>query len=107
MSGADRHGGRRLAVPVLVLGLTACGASVAQEELEGRVAAALQARSGVAAAVSCPGDLDAEVGASTGCTATDPGTGQETVWRVVVTSVADGRVQFDLARADRPAVPPP
>ncbi|WNV75845.1 DUF4333 domain-containing protein [Geodermatophilus sp. DSM 44513] len=89
-----------LAAPVLALGLTACGASVAQAELEARVAGALQARSGVAPAVSCPGDLDAEVDASTECTAVDPATGERTAWRVVVTAVADGVADFDVERVD-------
>ena len=88
------------AAPVLALGLAACGSSIEQGELETRVAGTLESRSGVAAEVSCSGDLDAEVDASTECTATDPGTGEQTAWRIVVTSVEDDTVQFDAERVD-------
>ena len=58
------------------------------------------ARSGVAAEVSCLGDLAAEVDAHTECTTTDPATGEERTWRIVVTSVEDDTVQFAAERAD-------
>ena len=83
---------------VLGPGLAGCGQSIEQDELETRVAVALESRSGVAAEVSCPGGLDAQVDATTECTATDPATGEETAWRVVVTSVEDDTVEFDLTR---------
>jgi uncharacterized protein DUF4333 len=86
------------AAPVLGLGLVACSSSIEQDQLETRVTSALQSRSGVPAEVSCPGDLDAEVDVTTECTATDPGTGEETTWRIVVTSVEDDTVQFRLER---------
>ena len=88
------------AAPVLGLGLTACSQSIGQDELETRVAGALESRSGVAAEVSCLGGLDAQVDATTECTATDPDTGEETVWRVVVTSVEDDTAEFDLTRVE-------
>ncbi len=88
------------AAPVLALGLTACGGSIEQADLETRVADALETRSGVAAEVSCPGDLDAEVDAHTECTATDPATGEQSAWRVVITSVEDDTIQFDAERVD-------
>jgi hypothetical protein len=50
----------------------------------------------VAADVACPGDLDAEVDASTECTATESGTGEEIALRITVTSVEDGRADFDI-----------
>ena len=83
---------------VLGLGLAGCGQSIERGELETRVAGALESRSGVAAEVSCLGGLDAQVDATTECTATDPDTGEETVWRVVVTSVEDDTAEFDLTR---------
>ena len=99
MSGAGRLP-RLTAVSVPVLVLAACGGPIDRGELEAQVAGALESRSGVAAEVSCPGDLDAEVDAVTECTATDPDTGEETAWRIVVTSVEDGTIQFDAVRVD-------
>lgn len=88
------------AAPVVALGLAACGDSIEQDDLETRVAGALESRSGVAAEVSCLGDLAAEVDAHTECTATDPATGEERTWRIVVTSVEDDTAQFDIERVD-------
>ena len=88
------------AAPVVALGLAACGDSIEQGDLETRVAGALESRSGVAAEVSCLGDLAAEVDAHTECTATDPATGEERTWRIVVTSVEDDTAQFDIERVD-------
>ena len=34
--------------------------------------------------------------ASTECTATDPGTGEEIALRITVTSVEDGKADFDI-----------
>ena len=82
--------------PALGLGLTACGSSIEQGELETQVASTIESRFGVAADVSCPGDLDAEVDATTECTATDPGTGEEVGLRITVTSVEDGTANFDI-----------
>lgn len=84
------------AAPVLGLGLAACGQSVDQGELEAQVASTLLSRFGVAADVACPGGVDAEVDASTECTATDPGTGEEIALRITVTSVEDGKADFDI-----------
>ena len=83
-------------VPVLAIGLTACSSSIGQDELETQVAGTLESRFGVAAGVSCPGDLDAEVDATTECTAIDPDTGEEIALRITVTSVEDGTANFDI-----------
>lgn len=85
------------AVPVL--GLAACGSSIEEAELEAQVAGLIESEFGVAADVSCPGDLDAEVDATTECTVTDPGTGEEIALRIIVTSVEDGTADFDIRRA--------
>jgi hypothetical protein len=85
-----------LAVPALVLGLTACSSAIEQEELESQVASAIEAEFGVAPEVSCPGDLEAEVDATTQCTATDPDTDEEIELKITVTSVEDGTAQFDI-----------
>ncbi len=86
--------------PAVGLGLTACGSSIEQGELETQVASTIESRFGVAAGVSCPGDLDAEVDATTECTATDPGTGEEVGLRITVTSVEDGTANFDIEPVD-------
>jgi hypothetical protein len=86
--------------PVLGLGLTACGSSIGQDELEKQVSSTLESQFGVAADVSCPGDLDAEVDATTECTATDPDTGERIGLRITVTSVEDGTANFDIAPVD-------
>jgi hypothetical protein len=83
-------------VPAAALALTGCGSSIEQGELESQVASALEGQTGVSPAVSCPGDLDAEVDASTECTATEPETGREFTYRVTVTAVEDGRASFDI-----------
>ena len=85
-------------VPVLAIGLTACGSSIGQDELETKVADALASRAGVAAEVSCPGDLDAEVDVTTECSTIDPDTGEKTMWRIVVTSVEGETADFDIER---------
>ncbi len=85
------------AAPVLGLGLTACGSSIEQDELERQVSSTLESEFGVAADVSCPGDLDAEVDASTECTATDPDSGEEVALRIIVTSVEGETANFDIA----------
>jgi hypothetical protein len=86
------------AVPGLLL--AACGSSIGQDELETQVAGALASRAGVTAEVSCPGDLDAEVGVTTECRAVDPDTGEATRWQIVVISVEDDMADFDIARVD-------
>ncbi|MGY1663535.1 DUF4333 domain-containing protein [Geodermatophilus sp. SYSU D00705] len=85
-----------LAGPALALGLTACSSAIEQGELENQVASAIEAEFGVAPDVSCPGDLEAEVDASTQCTATDPETEEEIELKITVTSVEDGTAQFDI-----------
>ncbi|TFV52775.1 DUF4333 domain-containing protein [Geodermatophilus sp. DF01-2] len=82
--------------PVLGLCLAACGQAIEQGELEVQVATTIESEFGVAADISCPGDLDAEVAATTECTATDPDTGEEIALRITVTSVEDGAANFDI-----------
>lgn len=87
-------------VPFLGLALTGCGDSIQETELERQVAGALGSRFGVATEVSCPGDLDAEVGAVSECRALDPATGEEIPLRIRVTSVEGGTADFDIERVD-------
>jgi hypothetical protein len=86
--------------PVLGLGLTACGSSIGQDELEKQVSSTLESRFGVAADVSCPGDLDAEVDATTECSAIDPDSGEKIRLRITVTSVEGDTADFDITPVD-------
>ncbi|SDN15960.1 protein of unknown function [Geodermatophilus siccatus] len=86
--------------PVLGLGLTACGSSIGKDELETQVASTLESQFGVAADVSCPGDLDAEVDATTECSATDPDTGEKIGLRITVTSVEGDTADFAIEPVD-------
>ncbi len=85
-----------VAVPVLGLGLTACSSSIERAELEQQVSSTIESQFGVAADVSCPGDLEAEVDASTECTATDPDSGEEIALQITVTSVEGDTANFDI-----------
>lgn len=89
-----------VAVPLLGFGLTACGSSIGQGELERQVSSTIESRFGVAPDISCPGDLDAEVDASTECTAIDPDTGEKVVLRITVTSVEGETADFDIRPVD-------
>jgi len=88
------------AAPVLALALTGCGSAIEQQELEKQVASTIESQFGVAPDVSCPGDLEAEVDASTECTATDPETEEEIDLRITVTSVEDDTAEFDIQTVD-------
>ena len=85
-----------VAVPALGLGLSACSSSIEQDELERQVSSTIESQFGVAADVSCPGDLEAEVDASTECTATDPDSGEEIALQITVTSVEGDTANFDI-----------
>jgi hypothetical protein len=89
-----------VAVPALGLGLTACSSSIEQDELERQVSSTIESQFGVAADVSCPGDLEAEVDASTECTATDPDSGEEIALQITVTSVEGDTANFDIVPVD-------
>ena len=87
---------RLLIAAASVLGLAACSSSIAQDELESQVTSTIESEFGVVADVSCPGDLEAEVDASTECTATDPESGEEIGLRITVTSVEGDTANFDI-----------
>jgi hypothetical protein len=88
------------AAPVLGFGLAACSSSIEQDELEQQVSTTIESQFGVAADVTCPGGLDAEVDASTGCTATDPDTGEKISLQITVTSVEGDTANFDIVPLD-------
>ena len=58
---------RRLlaAIPVLALGLTACGSPIAADDVADSAADALEAEFGMRPNIDCPEGLDAEVGTET------------------------------------------
>ena len=88
------------AAPVLGFGLTACSSSIEKDELEQQVSTTIESQFGVAADVSCPGDLDAEVDATTECTAIDPDTGEKIGLRITVTSVEGDTADFAIEPVD-------
>ena len=85
-----------VALPALGLGLSACSSSIEQDELERQVSSTIESRFGVAADVSCPRDLEAEVDDSTDCNARDPDSGEEIALHIAVTSVEVDSVSFDI-----------
>lgn len=96
-----------LAVAALALSFSACSAEVStgstgtidQAEVEQQVAAAIEENLGEAPDdVTCPGDLDAEVGASTTCTASNATS--EGDFTVTVTELTDeGTAKFRIEDA--------
>ena len=95
---------RVLAATSLVLfGSAACGsASLAAEEVATSAEDALEDQVGVRPEVSCPEDLEAEVGAQTRCTLTAGDDPTEYGVTVTVTSVEDGTANFDVQVDDGP-----
>jgi hypothetical protein len=88
---------------LVVLGAAGCGSSVSKEDLQSQVSQQLTAQVGQAPeSVTCPDDLDAEVGRSTRCQlltteGTTYGVG------VTVTKVENSNVSFDIQVDPAPA----
>ncbi len=96
---------RRAVLPVAaaLLALAGCGgARVTASDVETRVAEQVQSRIGERPDVSCPDDLDAEVGATTRCSLTVAGVAGTYGVTVKVTKVQDDRAQFDITVDRRP-----
>ena len=92
-----------LAVPVLALGVTGCGAGTLQAStIEDGAADALEKQVGIRPEVTCPDDVAAEEGASTRCTLTAPGDSTEYGVTVTVTSVDGDDAQFDVQVDGKP-----
>lgn len=92
-----------LVLPFLLLGLGACGAGVLEAgTVEEGAADALEEQVGIRPEVSCPDDLDAEVGATTRCTLTAPGDPTEYGVTVTVSSVDGDTANFDVQVDDQP-----
>ena len=96
---------RRLAVvPLLLLGLAACGSeALPAEDVAEKAEDALEGQIGTRPEISCPDDLQAEVGTTTRCTLTAEGDPTEFGVTVTVTSVEDDTVNFDVQVDDAPA----
>jgi hypothetical protein len=94
-----------LAVPVVLVGLAACGSAVVTaEETAEKAEDALEEQLGVRQDVSCPDDLEAEEGAETRCVLTTAGDDPiQFGVTVTVTSVDGDTVNFDIEVDDEPS----
>lgn len=93
-----------LVVPaLLVVGLAGCGtATVPAKTVAGSAADALQKQVGTRPDITCPHDLEAKVGATTRCTLTAEGLDGSYGVTVRVTSVKNGKANFDVQVDDHP-----
>ena len=93
-----------IAAPFLAAGLAACGSgSLAADDVATSAEDALEEQVGARPDVSCPDDLDAEVGAETRCMLTVDGDDQEYGVTVTVTSVEGETANFDVQVDEEPA----
>ena len=93
-----------LASPLLALGLAGCGAGTLEAgTVEEGAADALEEEVGVRPDISCPDDLEAEVGASMECTLTAGDDPTEYPVTVTVSSVEGDSAKFDVEVGDAPA----
>ncbi len=102
MSRAGRRLLLLLSAPVLAGGLAACGNVVLAEDVATAAEDSLEEQVGIRPDVTCPEDLDAEVGAQTRCTLTVEGEPDEYGLTVTVTAVEDGDTEFDVVVDDQP-----
>ena len=92
-----------LAAPRLALALAACGAGTLEAStVEEGAADALEEQVGIRPEVSCPDDLEAEVGASMQCTLTAGDDPTEYPVTVTVSSVEGDTANFDVEVGDAP-----
>ena len=85
-----------IAVPVLALGLTACGLTLPADDVASQAENALEEQVGARPDIVCPEDLEAEVGAETRCTLTAGDDPAEYGVTVTVTAVDGGEAEFDV-----------
>jgi hypothetical protein len=91
---------RLAVVGALVAGLSACGGALPAEDVADAVAVAFDSDLGFRPEVTCPADLDAEVGATVRCTASVDG---ETYGATVaVTSVEGDEAEFEVQVDEEP-----
>ena len=87
---------RLAAVLPIVLGLVACAGPLPAESLADAVADALESRLGFRPEVTCPDDVEAQVGAQGRCTAYAGGDSVGYAATVTVTSVNGDEAEFDV-----------
>jgi hypothetical protein len=91
------------ATPLLLVGLSACGANVLPADSAAESAEdSLEEQFGVRPDISCPEDLEAEVGAEARCVLTGGDDPTEYGVTITVTSVADGNADFDVQVDEQP-----
>jgi hypothetical protein len=91
-----------VAAPILALGLAGCSSSLAANDVEEGAEDALEEQIGARPDISCPEDLEAEVGAETRCTLTAGDDPTEYGVTVTVTSVEDDTANFDVRVDEEP-----
>ena len=92
-------------VPVLLVGLSACGgtATLSSDEVANKAEDALEQQVGVRPTISCPEDVKAEVGAQTRCTLTAPDDPAEYGVSIKVNEVDGTNARFDIQVDDQPS----
>jgi hypothetical protein len=92
-----------LSLPVLALGLAACGtATLSAEEVATGAEDALEQQVGTRPDITCPEDVEAEVGKQTRCTLTAEGLDGEYGVTVKITKVEDDTANFDVQVDSQP-----
>ena len=91
------------AVPFLLVGLAACGAgTLSADEVATKAEDALEQQIGVRPTITCPDDVEAEVGAEARCTLTAEGDPAEYGVSITVTEVDGDNAKFDIQVDDQP-----
>ena len=92
------------AVPILLVGLSACGSStLSRDEVATKAEDALEQQIGVRPNISCPDDVEAKVGAQTRCTLTGGDDPTEYGVSINVTEVDGDNAKFDIQVDDQPS----
>ena len=92
------------AVPILLLGLSACGSStLSRDEVATKAEDALEQQIGVRPNINCPEDVEAKVGAQTRCTLTGGDDPTEYGVSIKVTEVDGDNAKFDIQVDDQPS----
>ncbi|HEY4630897.1 MAG TPA: DUF4333 domain-containing protein, partial [Blastococcus sp.] len=91
-------------VPVLLVGLSACGgtATLSSDEVATKAEDALEKQVGTRPDISCPEDVKAEVGATTRCTLTAGDDPTEYGVSIKVKEVDGSNAKFDIQVDDQP-----
>ena len=91
------------AIPFLLAGLAACEAdTLSADEIATTAEDALEEQVGARPEITCPEDIDAEVGAETECTLTAGGDPTEYGVNIQVTEVDGDKAKFDVRVDEEP-----